>query len=89
MPYSERKSEHSTMFSMSVYEGKSLNCLARIRNYGSSLENQALTFPNAQIDALKLQRSAELIEVFRGWWRLPEPLKAAVLAIIRTNDTER
>ena len=64
-------------------------CLARIRTYGSGSEHQALTSPNAQIDALKLRRSAELIEVFRGWWRLPEPLKAAVLAIIRTNNTER
>ena len=74
---------------MSIYEGESLSCLARIRTYGSGSGNQALTSPNAQIDALKLQRSVELIEVFTGWWRLPEPLKAAVLAIIRTNNTER
>jgi hypothetical protein len=71
---------------MSIFARVREFCLARIRTYSSRSDNQALTSPNAQIDALKLKQSAELIEVFRGWWRLPEPLRAAVLAIIRTNN---
>ena len=71
--------------SSSFYEA---NGEGGIRTYGSGSENQALTVPGAQIDALKLRRSAELIEVFRSWWHLRGPLRAAVLAIMRTNNAK-
>src|SRR5215469_17259651 len=39
---------------MSLSEERKDSCLARIRTYDSGSEHQALTSPNAQIDALKL-----------------------------------
>jgi hypothetical protein len=58
---------------------------ARTRTYETTSEHQALTNADAHLDAHKIRHSAELIEIFRAWWRLPEPLKAAVLAIIRSS----
>ena len=59
-------------------------CLARIRTYDGPVENEALARADAQIDALKLGHSAELIEILKAWAELPDALKQGVLAIVRS-----
>ena len=76
--------EHALACVDSVSQDSETGCLARIRTYQSISEHQALALPDTQIDAHKLGESAELIEIIRAWAQLPEPLKAGVLAIIRS-----
>jgi hypothetical protein len=63
----------------------------RVRTCRSDIEHQALTLPDSQIDSQKIRQSANLIEVIKGWGRLPEGLRSAVLAIVRAgggNDAQ-
>jgi hypothetical protein len=51
----------------------------------SLLEHEALTSADAPLDAPKIRRGFEICEVIAAWPELPEALRAAVLAIVRTH----
>ena len=63
-------------------------CLARIRTYDTVSENQALALPDTQIDTQKIRNGFEICEVIQVWPRLPDALRAAILAIIRTHEKD-
>ena len=60
----------------------------RVRTCTTSTQHQELRLADAQIDALKLRHGFEICEVIEAWSELPEPLRAAVLAIIRSHKGE-
>jgi hypothetical protein len=64
-------------------------CLARTRTYNTPPEYQALTARRSHLDAHKLRDSAQLIEIIRVWSQLPEALKFAVLAVVRSMKEEQ
>ena len=47
-------------------------------------ENQAFTSPDTEIDAVKIRPGFEICEVIAVWAELPEALRRAILAIVRT-----
>jgi hypothetical protein len=59
----------------------SLGCIARTRTYKKSHTGLSDAGPITQID---LQANADLKEIVAAWAQLTDPLKAAVLAIVRT-----
>ncbi len=61
----------------------------RVRTCTTPAEHQALTAADSQIDSQKIRNSSELIEVIRAWAGLSEPLRAAVLAIVRSHALSR
>jgi hypothetical protein len=57
-----------------------------VRTCTTAVQHQALTGVNTQIDTQKLRDSSELVEIIKSWTALPEPLKAGVLAIVRSRE---
>ena len=49
------------------------------------LNTRHLHEADTHLDAHKIRQSAQLIEIIKAWSRLPEALKAGVLAIVRSE----
>ena len=60
----------------------------RNRTCTRATESQTVASPDTQIDAQKPRHGFEICEVIEAWSELPEPLRAAVLAIIRSHKGE-
>jgi hypothetical protein len=60
----------------------------RVRTCTTSAEHQEVSRAGTQIDAQKPRHGFEICEVIEAWSELPEPLRAAVLAIIRSHKGE-
>lgn len=60
----------------------------RVRTCNTSTEHKALTAGDSQIDSQEIRLGFEICEIIRCWAELPEPLQAAVLAIIRTHKRD-
>jgi hypothetical protein len=64
-----------------------LGSSGRIRTYHTPPEDEALTAAYSQIHSHKIRPGFEICEVIRAWADLPEALRAAVLAIVRSHAT--
>jgi hypothetical protein len=53
-----------------------------------SAGHEALNVAHSQIDSQKIRHGFEICEVIRVWPALPNGLRAAVLAIIRTHEKD-
>jgi hypothetical protein len=63
---------------------ESNGCLARTRTHSKTASIQGQNDQVATLCATKFSTDADLVEVAEAWPALPEPLRGAVLAIIRS-----
>jgi hypothetical protein len=67
---------------------KSKSCRARTRSYQEELEQQALAKADSQIDSQAL-RDPDLALIAASWATLAPALKAAILAIVASNNESK
>lgn len=61
----------------------------RVRTCQDTADTQGLAPTDAQIAAHDLRKGSEISEVVEAWADLPSPLRAAVLAIVRSQTGPR